>query len=65
VRFVEHITIHLKDVSLARAKYEQRLNNAQLLRAGLKIDLLIENAKFEELQANSLRARKIYEQLDE
>jgi hypothetical protein len=63
--YIEHISSNLKDVSLARAKYEQRLNNAQLLSAGIKIDLLIENAKFEEVQSNSLRARKIYEQLDE
>lgn len=32
---------------------------------GSKIDILIHTAQFEELQHNSLRARKIYEQLEE
>lgn len=30
-----------------------------------KVDMLIENALFEELQQNPMRARRLYEQLDQ
>lgn len=54
----------LKDASLVRAKFEQKLNDSQLLSPAQKVDILIENAVFEELQQNYLRARRLYEQLD-
>lgn len=51
---------------MARILFEQKLNgsDSQFLKASDKIDILIENAKFEEMSSNSMKARKIYEQLD-
>lgn len=42
----------LKDASLVRAKFEQKLNDSKLLSPAQKVDILIENAIFEELQQN-------------
>ena len=46
--------------------FESKLTNedAQFLTAGNKIDVMLENARFEEIDGNPLRARKIYEQLE-
>lgn len=61
LRYTGFIQDHLKDASLVRAKFEQKLKYSDLLSAKNKVDILIENATFEEMQSNSLRARKIYE----
>lgn len=55
----------LKDTSLIRAKFEQKRNNSNLMVPSQKVDMLIENALFEELQQNPMRARRLYEQLDQ
>lgn len=55
----------LKDVSLVRARFEQKLQNSQLMPNKSKIDILIENAIFEEEQQNAPKARKIFEQLEQ
>ena len=55
----------LKDIQLVRAKFEQKRNESALMTPSQKVDLLIENALFEELQQNAMRARKLYEQLDQ
>lgn len=65
LRYTAFILDHLKDASLVRAKFEQKLTYAGLLSAKNQVDLLIESAIFEEMQSNSLRARRIYEQLDQ
>ena len=51
--------------SMARIMFEKKLSDSdsQFLSSSDKIDILIENAKFEEIASNSLKARKIYEQL--
>jgi len=64
LRYTTFIQDHLKDASLVRAKFEQKLKYP-LLPVKDQVNLLIENAIFEEMQSNSLRARKIYEQLDQ
>ena len=61
LRYTTFILDHLKDASLVRAKFEQKLTYAGLLSAKNQVDLLIESAIFEEMQSNSLRARRIYE----
>jgi hypothetical protein len=55
----------LKDTSLIRAKFEQKRNDSNLMAPSQKVDMLIENALFEELQQNPMRARRLYEQLDQ
>jgi hypothetical protein len=47
----------------ARIMFEQKLQNddSKFLNPAQKIEVLLENAKFEEIAGNSLRARKIYE----
>lgn len=49
----------------ARILFETKLNDkdAQFLSNAEKIDILLENARFEEITNNSLKARKIHEQL--
>ena len=55
----------MKDVSLARALFDQKLTHSVSLSASAKIHILLENANFEELQSNIPRARKIHEQLEQ
>lgn len=64
LRYTNFIQDHLKDPSLVRAKFDQKLKNSDLLSARSKVDILIENAAFEEIQSNSSRARKLFEQLE-
>ena len=40
----------LKDTSLVRAKFEQKRNDSGLMGPQQKVDMMIENALFEELQ---------------
>ena len=63
--YMNFIQEKLNDVTTAKAKYEQKLKDAHVLKTESQIDLLIENALFEEILGNHPRARKIYEQLDQ
>lgn len=49
LKFVQFIANTLKDSSLARAKFEQRITNSALLSSADKIEIMLENAKFEEI----------------
>lgn len=62
--YTNFILEHLKDSALVKAKFEQKLQSS-LLTSQSKIDVLLGSALFEEMQQNSPRARKIYEQLDQ
>lgn len=53
LRYTNFIQDQLKDASLVRAKFEQKLKCSDLLSAKSKVDILIENAAFEEMQSNS------------
>lgn len=44
-----------------RAKYEQRLSNSRLMAVKDKIEIFLEQAMFEEIQSNVMRARKLFE----
>lgn len=50
----------MKDVTLVRAKFENRLKHCDKQET---VDIMLENALFEEEQAQIQKARKIYEQL--
>lgn len=63
--YSEFIQDKLKDVSLMRAKFEQKLVNSKLMAVKDKIEIFLEYAMFEEIQQNIPRARKLFEQLDE
>ena len=59
--FMSFIQDHLKDNTLVRAKYEQKLKHSKCMPARNKVELLIENGNYEEMQNNLPRARKIFE----
>lgn len=63
-KYTNLISDQLKDPTSVRALFEQKLKHSQTMSTATKIDFLLENASFEEIQSNALRARKIYEQLD-
>jgi hypothetical protein len=59
--YVHFIETTLKDPTLVRAKYEMRLKHCDKTEV---IDVMLENALFEEEQAQIHKARKIYEQIN-
>lgn len=63
--YSEFIQEKLKNVTTMRAKFEQRLSNSRLMAVKDKIEIFLEQAMFEEIQSNTMRARKLFEQLDE
>lgn len=63
--YSEFIQEKLKDVSLMRAKFEQKLANSKLMAVKDKIEIFLEHAMFEEIQSNVMRAGKLFQQLDE
>jgi hypothetical protein len=64
--YTNFIQENLKDTTLVRAKFEQKLSQqTSILSVSNRIDVLIGSAMFEESQSNAPRARKIYEQLDQ
>ena len=65
IKYADFIQNKLNDNSLMRAKFEQKLNNSKLLPKVQQVDILIENALFEESNQNIPRARKLFEQLDQ
>ena len=60
ITFIQHT---LKDVSLARAKFESRRASTSSLNMGDLVELMIENAMFEEEQQQLPKARLLYENL--
>lgn len=65
IAYVTFIQEHLKDTSLVRAKYEQRLRYSKTLPPKVRVELVVENGLYEEGQGNVARARKLFEQLDQ
>mmetsp|Transcript_13368 Transcript_13368/g.22753 ORF Transcript_13368/g.22753 Transcript_13368/m.22753 type:complete len:410 (-) Transcript_13368:53-1282(-) len=65
MKYIKFIQEHLNDVSLARAKFEQKQQNSKLMQSRCKVEVMIQSAVFEENQNNANRAKKIYEQLDQ
>lgn len=61
MKYAEFIQDKLKDASLMRAKFEQKLSNSKLLATKDKVEILLEHALFEEMQAGIPRARRILE----
>ena len=61
--YVSFIQRQLKDVSLARAKFEMRKASVGAYRVGDLCELTIENAMFEEEQGNLQKARSLYDTL--
>ena len=61
--YVSFIQRQLKDVSLARAKFEMRKASVGAYKVGDLCELTIENAMFEEEQGNAQKARSLYENL--
>lgn len=47
--YAEFIQEKLKDVTLMRAKFEQKLANSKLMGVKDKIEIFLENAMFEEI----------------
>lgn len=60
VNFIQH---SLKDTSLARAKFESRRASMSSQNVGDLVELMIENAMFEEEQQQMPKARLLYETL--
>ena len=61
--YVNFIQRRLKDVTLARAKFENRKASIGAYNTGDLVELTIENAMFEEEQSNIQKARNLYENL--
>ncbi len=60
ISYIQFIEKDLKDVTLVRAKFENRLKHCDKQDT---VDIMLENAIFEEEQLQVQKARKIYEQL--
>ena len=60
INFIQHT---LKDPSLARAKFEARRASTSSLQVSDLVELMIENAMFEEEQQQMPKARLLYENL--
>lgn len=60
ISYIQFLEKNVRDPQLARAKFENRIKNADKFEA---IDFMLENALFEEEQTQIQKARKIYENL--
>jgi adenylate cyclase class IV len=60
ISYIQFLEKNVKDPQLARAKFENRIKNADKFEA---VDFMLENALFEEEQTQIQKARKIYENL--
>jgi len=63
LNYVNFIQRRLKDVTLARAKFENRKASIGAYNTSDIVELTIENAMFEEEQSNVQKARNLYENL--
>jgi len=47
-KYINFIQEHLKDASSVRANFEQKMKHSKLMSTATKIDIMLENASFEE-----------------